>query len=220
MKRILLALGLVAALCSSAAARGTLECDNRGCWNPVTFSPPLGTVNLAQFVQPEPQPGGIGVPAVIAPPAIIDTGSIAGQALTWVITVGGGAIATLLTGLIYKLMQKAGIQITDAARARLQEIILNGLNAGTKVAAAQLAGKGQVVIKQAAVASTVAYVQAHGKETMAQLGLDPTSPEAVEAIKARIETAIADPAVATPPVLDPPAPPSLLGGGAPAQAKA
>jgi hypothetical protein len=143
---------------------------------------------------------------VAAAPAVIDTGTIAGQALTWVMTVGGGAIATLLTGLLYKLLQKAGVQMNDALRARLQEMILNGLNAGAKIAAAQLAGRGQVVIKQAAVANTVAYVQAHGAETIKALGLDPTSPAAVEAIKARIETAIADPAVPTPKVLDQPAP--------------
>jgi hypothetical protein len=181
----------------------------------------LGIASLVALHWWNPSLAQIAAAPAAPVPVIIDTGTIGGQALTWVITVGGGAVATLLTGLIYKLMQKAGIQITDAARARLQEIVLNGLNAGTKVAAAQLQGKGQVVIKQAAVANAVAYVQAHGKETMAQLGLDPTSPEAVEAIKARIETAIADPAVATPKALDtPPATEPLLGTGAPAGAPA
>lgn len=163
--------------------------------------------------------GGVGVPALIAPPAIIDTGTIAGQALTWVITVGGGAIATMLTGLIYKLMQRAGVQMSEQLRTRLQEIVLNGLTAGSQVAAAQLAGKGQVIIKQQAVANAVSYVQAHGGDTIRALGLDPTSKEAIEAIKARIETAIADPAVPTPKVLDPTPPAGAAGGqGAPVAA--
>jgi hypothetical protein len=183
---------------------------------------PLDFLVLAQVTPPspaQPMPGAIGVPAVVAPPAVIDTGTLAGQALTWMVTVGGGAIATMLTGLIYKLLQKAGIQASDALRARLQEIVLNGLNAGAKAAAEQLAGRGQVVIKQAAVASAVTYVQAHGADTIKALGLDPTSPAAVEAIKARIETAIADPTVPTPPVLDAPAAPAAPANPAPAAGK-
>jgi hypothetical protein len=53
----------------------------------------------------------------------------------------------------------------------------------------------------------VAYVQDHGADAIKTLGLDPQSGAAVEAIKARIETAIADPTIPTPKILDPtPAP--------------
>jgi hypothetical protein len=59
------------------------------------------------------------------------------------------------------------------------------------------------------VASTVAYVQDHGADTLKKLGIDPNSNIAVDAIKARIETAINDPAAPTPPVLDPTAAPKV-----------
>lgn len=153
---------------------------------------------LAQAVGVAPAPA----------PAIIETGTLAGQVLTWVITVAGTALSIVLTGLLVRLFQRMGVQITDAARARLQEIILNGLTVGAKEAATQLEGRGKIAIKQAAVASTVRYVQAHGGDTIRQLGLDPTSPAAIETIKARIERAIADPTIPTPPVLDDKGPPA------------
>jgi hypothetical protein len=112
-------------------------------------------------------------------------------------------LATVFTAWGVRLFQLAGVQISDSARSRLQEIILNGLNAGAKEAAADLAGKSTSDIKNAVVAKAVAYTQAHGADAIKTLGLDPKDGIAVEAIKARIETAIADPAVATPAILSP-----------------
>lgn len=141
------------------------------------------------------------------PTATIDTGGLAGQALLWVMATFGTTIGTIVTAWLYKLMQAAGVRATDAMRAKLQDIIVNGLNLGAKQAAEDLQGHGKVEIKNAAVATAVVYAQQHGADTLKQLGLDPTSPEAVEAIKARIETAIVDPATPTAPVLDAPGQP-------------
>jgi hypothetical protein len=104
--------------------------------------------------------------------------------------------------------------MSDAARARLQEIIVNGLNVGAAQATKDLAGRDPITIKNETVAQAVAYAQAHGADAIKQLGLDPKSGAAVEAIKARIETAIADPAVPTPAVLDPSNSPGTHAGGA------
>jgi hypothetical protein len=93
--------------------------------------------------------------------------------------------------------------MSDAARSRLQDIIVNGLNVGAAQVAQNLAGKDQVQIKNETVAHAIAYAQTHGADAIKQLGLDPQSGAAVEAIKARIETAIADPATPTPSMLDP-----------------
>ena len=134
----------------------------------------------------------------------ISVGTLAGQVLTWAVTAFGSLLATIFATWGYRLIQLTGVQLTDAARARLQEIILNGLNEGAKTEAANLDGKDQVAVKDAIVAKAVTYAQAHGADTIKQLGLDPTSGIAVEAIKARIETAINDPTVATPAVLDAP----------------
>jgi hypothetical protein len=116
----------------------------------------------------------------------------------------GVPIGGLLTAWLYRLFNLAGIQAADGLRTKLQEIIVNGLNAGAKTVSEEAQGRGQIEIKNAVVAQAVTYAQAHGADTLKQLGLDPQSGAAVEAIKARIETAINDPAQPTPPVLDAP----------------
>lgn len=133
----------------------------------------------------------------------IDTGTMAGQALMWVASVFGTTIGGVITMWLWKLFSLAGLQVSETLRAKLQEIIVNGLNAGAKVEADHLQGKGVIEVKNDIVARAVTYTQAHGAETLKALGLDPTSDRAVEAIKARIETAIADPSAPTPAVLAP-----------------
>lgn len=137
----------------------------------------------------------------------ISVGTIAGQVLTWAATAFGSVLATVFAAWGVRLFKLAGVQMTDAARDRLQQIILNGLNAGAKAEEGNLAGRGQVEIKNAVVQQAVAYTQNHGAETIKALGLDPQSGAAVEAIKARIETAVNDPTTPTPAVLDAPAAP-------------
>lgn len=132
----------------------------------------------------------------------IDVGTYAGQALMWVASVFGSTIGAALTALILRLLKNAGIQGSEMLRSKLQDIIVNGLNAGAREASARLQDRGQIDVKNVAVANAVTYVQQHGADTLKQLGIDPTGPEAIEAIKARIETAINDPTVPTPPILD------------------
>jgi hypothetical protein len=137
----------------------------------------------------------------------IDVGTYAGQALMWVASTFGVVIGGALTKLILQWAKNAGFVGSEILRQKLQDMIVNGMNAGAREAADSLKDKAQIEVKNAVVASTVQYVQAHGADTLKQLGIDPTSPIAVEAIKARIETAINDPAAPTPAVLDPVAAP-------------
>ncbi len=129
-------------------------------------------------------------------------GTLAGQVLQWLAAAFSVPIGGLLTAWLYRLFKLAGVQVADGLRSKLQEIIVNGLNVGAKSASEQLAGTAKIEVKNAIVAQAVEYTQAHGAETIKALGLDPKSGAAVEAIKARIETAIADPAAATPAILD------------------
>jgi hypothetical protein len=131
----------------------------------------------------------------------ISVGTLAGQVLTWIAAVFGVPIGGLLTAWLYRLSKLAGVQITDTMRARLQDIVVNGLNIGVKKAATDLRGRGQVDVKNEAVAHAVEYVQVHGADSLKALGIDPGSELAVEAIKARIETAITDVNAPTPKVL-------------------
>lgn len=139
----------------------------------------------------------------VASETTISVGTLAGQLLNWIMVAFAGPIGGMVVWILVRVLKKLGIDATDALRARLNEFVVNGINAGAKIAEQNLRGRGAVEIKNEAVAQAVNYVQAHGAETIKALGLDPKSGAAVEAIKARIETAIADPMTPTPPVLNP-----------------
>jgi hypothetical protein len=132
----------------------------------------------------------------------ISVGDLAGQVLTWAATAFGSVLATVFAAWGIRLFRLAGVQITDQARDRLEQIILNGLNNAAANVTRDIAGKGTVEVKDAVVQQAIAYAQSHGADAIKQLGLDPKSGAAVEAIKARIATAVADPSVPTPVVLN------------------
>ncbi len=137
----------------------------------------------------------------------ISVGTLASEVLTWVVAVFGVPIGTLLTAWLYRLFAKAGIDMTDAMRARLQDTVINGINFGAKIAEAEMAGKGQIAIKNRAIEHAISYVQEHGAAELKKVGVDPYSGTAVDAIRARIETAITDASAPTPKILD--VPPAL-----------
>lgn len=140
----------------------------------------------------------------LADPVTVNTGDIASSALQWVATIATGVVGTAVTTLLVRWFTHLGVQVTDEMRARLQDIVVNGINLAAKELSAELAGKGHVEVKNAVAARAVRYVQDHGKETLKALGLDPMSAAATEAIKARIETAITDPRAPTSAVVAPP----------------
>ena len=136
----------------------------------------------------------------------ISVGSFASQVLQWIMVAFGPVIGSMVVWVLVRVLKKLGIDATDALRARLMDIAVNGLNSEAKQIEANMEGMGKVEIKNAIVQQAVSYTQAHGAETIKALGLDPQSGAAVEAIKARIETAINDPTVPVPTVLSNPVP--------------
>lgn len=232
MKRLILAAALTALFVTGAVARPTpgqeqqlspaevkalKDLAQKLQAPPVKVAPPaVDPVPVAPVVvapaAPVPATPPVAAPAPASPVTVssgpggettISIGTIAGQALNWAVLAFGSILSTIFAAWGVRLFKLAGVQMSDAARARLQDIIVNGLNVGAAQATKDLAGKGQVQIKNEAVAAAIAYAQAHGADAIKQLGLDPQSGATVEAIRARIETAIADPAAPTPAVLDP-----------------
>lgn len=116
-------------------------------------------------------------------------------------TLGAVAIAVLL-----KIFAYFGIQTTEVQRNQLQDIIVNGLNSAASKAATDLRSTAKLdfTVKSQIVNDAIKYAQDHGAETIKALGLDPQSGDAVEAIKARIETALNDPRTPTPAPITPP----------------
>lgn len=162
---------------------------------------PGGPVAVGQTVA-HVAPGG-GVAIVQAPPAaVIDSGSYAGQAVMWVFTTFGVVVGGALTRLLLLMAKKAGVQGAEVFSAQLNALVVRALHAGAVYAAENLRGKGQIEVKNAIVAQAVKYTQEHGATLIKALGDDPNSQKAIEGIKARIATVVADPAEPTPKELD------------------
>jgi hypothetical protein len=135
------------------------------------------------------------------PVKVVATGDVAGQALTWVTTTFGGVIGVALTGLLIRMFNNAGIQGAQLLSGTIQRIVVNGLNSATAAAVQAMAGKGQIDLN-GVVNTTIAYVQQHAADELKRLGVDPTSPQAISGITARIMSAIVDPATPTHPALN------------------
>lgn len=129
----------------------------------------------------------------------VQGGTIAANIIEWLTVAFGSVIATLAAAIAVKVLNYFGVKTTDVQKAQLQSIIVNGINAAATKAKTQLADNRDldITVKNQIVADAISYTQRHAAETIKALGLDPQSGEAVEAIRARIETAIADPAAPT-----------------------
>lgn len=199
MSKMIYAIAFAAALLAAAAvgvsAQDQAPTDTRGTGALTVPSQPTlpatTTQNTIQTTSP------------VRSETTISVGTIAGEVLTWIAAAFSVPIGGLLTVLLMRVFKMAGVQVTDQQKAQLQSIVVNGLNAAAANTTKNMAGQNPINIKNQTVAEAIDYVQAHGADTIKALGLDPHSGEAVEAIKARIETAINDPSVPTPPVLAP-----------------
>src|ERR1700761_6091614 len=137
---------------------------------------------------------------VIASPALaqettVHGGSLLASVVEWGATAFGTAIAALVTAVTYRGLSLLGVQVTDAQKSQLQAVVVNGINSAAAKAETQLRGDGSldVNVKSQIVSDAVKYTQDHAADLIKSLGLDPNSGQAVEAIRARVATALADP---------------------------
>jgi len=137
-------------------------------------------------------------------PTTIHGGQILSDIVGWAGAAFGAAIASLLVAMIYKISAYFGVQTTQQQRDQLQSIILNGLNSAAAKAQSGLGGSSvmDLNVKNQIIADAVAYTQSHGADTIKALGLDPQSGQAVEAIKAKMTTLVADKNQPTSPAAD------------------
>lgn len=199
MKRLLAGFAVVATLAFPAFAQDQAA--------PLPSFGASTTIPIPPAMMPPATQNTITTSGPVSSNTTISTGTLAGSFLAWIMVAFSGPIGGMAVWIMVRVLKNLGITATDALRARMTEFVVNGLNTSAPIIQAQMAGRGQVEIKNAIVANAVSYVQAHGANTIKKLGLDPNSGAAVEAIKARIESAIADPNVATPAILDPAAAP-------------
>lgn len=150
------------------------------------------------------QPGGPIATSVIIPPAgkivtvdsggnaTVSGGSILGEAIMWAALLVGGGLAALIARWVQVGAKKLGLDMNDDARARLQEIVEHGIALSAQKAQVDLSDKLPLNVKAGVAVNALQYVQAHGADTLKQLGVDPNDPTAIEAVQARIAKAMND----------------------------
>jgi len=132
-------------------------------------------------------------------------GGAASTVVGYVTAAFGASIGSAVLWGIVRGLKWLGVSITDAQKNQLQGIIVNGINDAAMRAQTQLRNNPNLSIdvRSQVVRDAISYAQKHGAGVITALGLDPQSGEAVEAIRARIATAIADPNTPTDPVVTP-----------------
>lgn len=126
--------------------------------------------------------------------------------LIQVLTAVAAAVIPIVAGFavnaLQKMAAKNGVELKQAQLDRLNEMLVNGLNAGAATAKQLTALPAGADKEKFIKDQAVAYVQAHGKELLADLKSDLSDPEVQAAIRARIETLITSATAPTPPVLN------------------
>jgi hypothetical protein len=154
-----------------------------------------GPVAVGQMQAQKDDAGKVSI--IQAPPLVeaktsVAFGDYAGAIVMWMLPILLPVIAAFATDLYVKMRARLGLQTSDAQRAKFQEIVENGVALGAHDAKASLSGKLTFEVKDQIMASAVEYTKAHAAETLNGIGIDPNSPEAVEAIRARAAKMLAD----------------------------
>lgn len=202
MKNILVGIGMLLALTTGAFAE---KSDKLFVDRYPQYEQRLdGALVLAQATAPTTT---IETSAPVTSTTKVSGGSIAASILEWVQVAFGSIIGAAVLAIIVRGLQFFGIQLTAQNRAQLDSIVLNGINAASAKYADELRKNPSldINVKSAVIADAIDYAQRHGPSTIKALGLDPQSGEAVEVIRARIETALNDPKKPTPVDITPPA---------------
>jgi hypothetical protein len=190
------------ALANTNAADHVISPTNDALYDASTFAPAKRQY-LAQTQGPTTT---VQTSAPVTSTTVVKGGDLAAQIIQWLQIAFGSTAGVAFLWIATRGLSYLGIKITDAQKDQLQGIIVNGLNAAAAKAEVQLRGNPNldVHVKNQIIADAIGYAQDHGAETIKALGLDPKSGEAVEAINARIATALNDPTVPTPAAITPP----------------
>lgn len=149
------------------------------------------------MTQTNPVTGGIGgfaigVPVTEPAKTTVAFGDYAGAITMWMLPILLPLLAGFATDLYVKMRTRLGLQTSDAQRAQFQQIVENGVALGAHDAKASLSGKLTFEVKNQIMASAVDYAKNHGVDTLKAIGVDPSSPEAEQAIRARAAKMLAD----------------------------
>lgn len=213
MKRFLLAAFAAFTIGGAALATAPVPLCSGDCMveHRETLNPSLKQMLEPRIILAQDKTTTVTTEAPVTATTTVKGGNLAAEVIQWIQVALVPTIGAVVLAVLYRVFGYFGIQTTEMQRAQLQGIIVNGLNSAAAKAQVSLRASDKLdyTSKSAIVNDAIAYAQAHGAETIKALGLDPESGDAVSAIRARIETALNDPATPTPPVITP-----TTGGGA------
>lgn len=165
----------------------------------VSFNDRWQPIQLAQATIGTSPVTTVQTNAPVTATTTVKGGDLAAQIIEWLQVAFGTIIAGLFSLLIVKVRSYFGLVTTEAQKAALQAIAVNGVNAAAAKAEEALKSNPTLTfdVKNAVARDAVTYVQTHGAETIKALGLDAQSGDAVDAIKARVATAMNSPLTPT-----------------------
>ena len=118
MKRIIAGAAIAAALFVAPASAQNMTAPSAGA-----PPPPARALTIPATPGKAIGVGQVGPQPTYVVPPTVSVGTLAGEVLAWVVAAFGSVLATVFTAWGVRLFKLAGVQIGDAARARLQEIM-------------------------------------------------------------------------------------------------
>lgn len=190
MKKYLLIVAALAFGASSVAYAYAPVCGGGEC---TVHRTPVSFEQRWQFAQATTSPTTtVQTNAPVTATTTVSGGDLAAQIIEWLQVAFGTIIAGLFSLLVVRIRAYFGLLTTDAQKAALQAIAVNGVNQAALKAETALKDNPnlKIDVKNAVVQDAITYTQSHGAEIIKALGLDPSSGDAVDAVKARVATAM------------------------------
>jgi len=107
-------------------------------------------------------------------------GPLAGELLLALAGLIAAPLAAAVVALAVQLGRKLGVDIKETRRARLQEIVENGIRDAAARSQVALNGKLSAQIRDGLVADAADYLARHGAETLRKLRGDPRNKALLE----------------------------------------
>lgn len=112
----------------------------------------------------------------------VSVGSALGVVLELIVTLLGAPLAAVVGLWIQRLARQIGVEITDADRARLDELVRNGAIYAAHRAGVALDGNWSVDVRAQILADTANYALTYGRDTLKRLKAPVGDAAAMEAI--------------------------------------
>lgn len=145
--------------------------------------------------------GTIASPAVVVqvPPTggTVDSANLATAFLNWVEVAISAPLGGILIWIAMRVLTVIGVKNANDVKAQLTDMAPRAINWAFSQLREAVKGLPPIEVHNQTAELAVEYMRQHGAGIIKSAGLDPQSGDVTEALRAHIETAIADPSVPT-----------------------